>query len=73
MMRRATGQKKAPVLKGAGPVVNVSCEVKDQKLVLTVDVSKAKLDEAGKMRFLATTNGWVMVGSVGVSLNVIVR
>ena len=73
MTRRATGQKKALVFKGAGPVVIVSCEVKDQKLVLTVDVSEVKLDEAGKTRFLATTNGWVMVGSVGVSLNVIVR
>jgi hypothetical protein len=55
------------------PTVNVSHETKGDKLVLTIDVSKAKLDEAGKLSMVATTKGYVPVGAVMVSLNVVAK
>jgi hypothetical protein len=54
-------------------MTNVSHEIKDDKLVLTIDVSKAALDDAGKLRKVATTDGYVKIGPVRVSLNVVVK
>lgn len=54
--------------------MNVSGEVKGDKLVLTIDLSKASRDAAapsksGKSRILATTSGFTGYGDVKVSLN----
>lgn len=54
-------------------MLNVVHKVKDGKLTLTIDVSKATLDDAGKLRKIATTGGWVQLGPVCVSLNVVVK
>ncbi len=48
------------------------------KLIIAVDISEAALKDAkpsstGKSLMVATTNGFKRVGSVQVSLNVIVR
>jgi hypothetical protein len=58
--------------------MNVQHEIKDNKLVLTVDVSPAAIEKSepsksGKSKMVGTTNGFVKVGPVSVSLNVIAR
>jgi hypothetical protein len=58
--------------------MNVQHEVKDDKLILTVDVSSETIDKAapsksGKTKMVGTTSGFVRVGPVSVSLNVIAR
>jgi hypothetical protein len=58
--------------------MNVQHEIKDDKLILTVDVSSAAIDKAepsksGKTKVVGTTSGFVKVGPVSVSLNVIAR
>lgn len=54
--------------------MNVSGEVKGDKLILTIDLSKAARDAAqpsksGKTKILATTSGFTGYGDVKVSLN----
>jgi len=54
----------------------MNIEVKDDKLVIEVDVSptalaKAEVSKSGKTRLVATTHGFAEYGSVKVSLNVI--
>ena len=55
-------------------MTNVQAEMKGDKLVLTIDCSKAARDAAkpsstGKTLNLATTHGFTRFGEVGVSLN----
>lgn len=52
----------------------VQGEIKGDKLVLTIDISKATLENAkpsssGKTKIVASTNGFVGFGPVKVSLN----
>jgi hypothetical protein len=60
-------------------MLNVASEIKDgDKLVLTIDISKTSLEKAepsksGKTKMVATTRGFVKVGPVQVSLNVVVK
>lgn len=54
--------------------MQVQGEIKGDKLILTIDVSKAAKDAAapsktGKTRILATTGGFTRFGDVSVSLN----
>lgn len=56
---------------------NVSTKVEGDKLVITIDVSKAAREGAepsksGKTKVLATTSGFTRIGDVGLSLNVTV-
>ncbi len=53
---------------------NVHAEIKGDKLVITIDVSKAARDAAevsksGKSKLLATTGGFTGYGDVKLSLN----
>ena len=55
--------------------MNVQGEIKGDKLVLTIDISKAALENAkpsssGKTKILATTSGFTGFGPVKASLNV---
>lgn len=54
--------------------MNVQGEIKGDKLVLTIDLSKASRDAAqpsksGKSKILGTTSGFTQFGDVKVSLN----
>lgn len=54
--------------------MQVQSELKGDKLVLTIDVSKAARDAAvpsktGKTMILATTGGFTRFGDIAVSLN----
>ncbi len=54
--------------------MHVKGEIKGDKLVLTIDISKAARDAAkdsksGKSKILATTSGFTGFGDVKVSLN----
>lgn len=56
------------------PMKNVTGEIKGDKLILTIDLSKASRDAAepsksGKSKVLATTSGFTGYGDVKVSLN----
>lgn len=60
--------------------MNISHEVKGDKLIVTLDVSKAVLDAAepsksGKSKIVASTNGFLAIGTpngqVRLSLNAI--
>ena len=53
---------------------NVKAEIKGDKLLIEIDVSKAALDAAelskgGKMHIVATTGGFTGYGPVKLSLN----
>lgn len=54
--------------------MSIQSEVKGDKLVLTIDISKAARDQAqpsktGKTMILATTGGFTRFGDVAISLN----
>ena len=56
-------------------VRNVHGEIKGDKLILTIDISKATRDSAPlskseKSKLVASTGGFTNVGEVGYSLNV---
>lgn len=55
--------------------MNVQGEIKGDKLILTIDISKASRDNAkasssGKTKLVATTSGFTGFGDVKASLNV---
>ena len=57
---------------------NVAAEVKGDKLIITVDVSKktianAEPSKSGKSNVVGSTNGFVKIGGVSFGLNVIVK
>lgn len=57
--------------------MNVQGEIKGDKLILTIDISKeamanAKPSSSGKTKILATTSGFTGFGPVKASLNVTV-
>lgn len=59
-------------------MTNVQVERKGDKLVLTIDISKAAQEAAsasksGKTRVLASTHGFTSIEGVGVSLNATVK
>ena len=59
-------------------MTNVQIERKGDKLILTLDISKAAQDAAvasksGKTKVLATTHGFTSVEGIGISLNATVR
>lgn len=60
------------------PEIEMQVDIKDGKMVITIDVSKAALDAAqpsksGKTRIVATTNGFTNYGPIGLSLNATVK
>jgi len=59
-------------------MTNVQIERKGDKLILTLDISKAAQEAAvasksGKTKVLATTHGFTSVEGIGISLNATVR
>jgi hypothetical protein len=56
-------------------MTNVEHEVKGDKLILTIDISKARCaaaepSKSGKTKVVASTHGFTNLSGVGVSLNV---
>lgn len=59
-------------------MTNVQTKVEGDKLILTIDISAAKLaaapaSKSGKTKVVASTHGFTNIGNVGVSLNVTAR